>query len=80
MLEIILAGGWLMAPILLCSTLALAIIIERFWSLRRSSVVPAGIGEMVEDWAARHELDLGHLNQLRSGSALGRVLSPTSCH
>ena len=28
MLEIILAGGWLMAPILLCSTLAVAIIIE----------------------------------------------------
>jgi biopolymer transport protein ExbB len=64
-----------MAPILLCSTIALAIIIERFWSLRRSSVVPAGIGEMVEGWAARHELNLQHLNQLRSGSALGRVLA-----
>ena len=75
MLEIILAGGWLMAPILLCSTLAVAIIIERFWSLRRVRVVPDGVGEMVEGWAARHELDLRHLNQLRSGSALGRVLA-----
>jgi biopolymer transport protein ExbB len=75
MLEIILAGGWLMAPILLCSTLALAIIIERFWSLRRSSVVPAGVGKTVEGWAARNELSLQHLNQLRSGSALGRVLA-----
>ena len=75
MLEIILAGGWLMAPILLCSTLSVAIIIERFWSLRRANVVPDGVGDMVEGWAARHELDLRHLNELRSGSALGRVLA-----
>lgn len=75
MLEIILAGGWLMAPILLCSTLAVAIIIERFWSLRRSRVVPERVGEMVEGWAVRHELDLRHLNQLRTESALGRVLA-----
>ena len=75
MLEIILAGGWLMAPILLCSTLSVAIIIERFWSLRRQNVVPDGVGETVEGWAARQELDLRHLNQLRAESALGRVLA-----
>jgi biopolymer transport protein ExbB len=75
MLEIILDGGWLMAPILFCSTISVAIVIERFWSLRRQKVVPEGVGEMVETWAARHELDLRHLNQLRSGSALGRVLA-----
>ena len=75
MLEIIIAGGWLMAPILLCSTLAVAIIIERFWALRRSKVVPAGVGAMVEEWAARHELDLEHLNRLRMESALGKVLA-----
>ena len=75
MLEIILAGGWLMAPILLCSTLAVAIVIERFWSLRRANVVPDGVGEKVKEWAARDELDIKHLNQLRSGSALGRVLA-----
>lgn len=75
MLEIILAGGWIMAPILLCSTLAVAIIIERFWTLRRGKVVPDGVGEMVESWADRHELDLRHVNQLRTESALGRVLA-----
>lgn len=75
MLEIILAGGWLMAPILLCSTLSVTIIIERFWSLRQVKVVPQGVGEMVEGWAARHELDMKHLNQLRADSALGRVLA-----
>ena len=75
MLDIIIAGGWLMAPILLCSILVVAIIIERFWSLRRSNVVPDGVGEMVEGWASRHELDLQHLNRLRSSSSLGRVLA-----
>ena len=75
MLEIIYAGGWLMAPIILCSVLSLAIIAERFWALRRSNVVPPGVGQQVEDWAARHELDQRHIDQLRSGSAMGRVLA-----
>lgn len=75
MLEILRAGGWLMAPIILCSILSLTIIAERFWTLRRSKVVPDGLGEKVEEWAARHELDRRHLEQLRSGSVLGRVLA-----
>jgi biopolymer transport protein ExbB len=72
-LEIILAGGWLMAPILLCSTLAVAIIIERFWTLRSSKVIPEGLGATVEDWATRHELDQRHLEELRAESPLGRI-------
>jgi biopolymer transport protein ExbB len=72
-LEIILAGGWLMAPILLCSTLSVAIIIERFWTLRRRKVTPEGLGATVEEWTARDELDEGHLQQLRSESPLGRI-------
>ena len=75
MFEIILAGGWLMVPIILCSILALTIIAERLWALRRSQVVPNGVGEQVEQWAVRHELDRRHIEQLRSGSALGRVLA-----
>jgi biopolymer transport protein ExbB len=43
--------------------------------LRRSQVVPDGVGEQVEQWAVRHELDRRHIEQLRSGSALGRVLA-----
>jgi biopolymer transport protein ExbB len=72
-LEIILAGGWLMAPILLCSTLSVAIIIERFWTLRKSKVTPEGLAATVEDWAARHELDHRHLTQLSTESPLGRI-------
>lgn len=64
-----------MAPIILCSILSLTIIAERLWALRRSQVVPHGVGEQVEQWAVRHELDRRHIEQLRSGSALGRVLA-----
>ncbi|GMR15185.1 MAG: MotA/TolQ/ExbB proton channel family protein [Gammaproteobacteria bacterium] len=73
MLEILIAGGWLMVPILLASILAVAIIIERFWTLRKSKVTPDDLGAMVENWAARHELDEHNLEQLRAGSQLGRV-------
>ena len=75
MLEIIKAGGWLMAPIILCSILSLTIIAERAWALRRKNVVPGDLGEQVRDWASRHELDRRHIEQLRDGSSLGRVLS-----
>ena len=75
MFEIIVAGGWLMVPIILCSILSLTIIAERLWALRREQVVPDGVGEQVEQWAARHELDRRHIDQLRADSALGRVLS-----
>lgn len=73
MLEIIYAGGWLMLPILICSTLSVAIILERFWTLRKKKVTPPNLGATVEDWANRHELDLRHISQLRVESPLGRV-------
>ena len=73
MLEIILAGGWMMVPILGCSTFAVAIIIERFWTLRRSRVIPLGLSTTVEDWAAKHELDQRHIDELKVESPMGRV-------
>ncbi len=73
MLEIILAGGWMMVPILLGSTFAVAIIIERFWTLRKSKVTPDGLSATVEDWAAKQKLDQRHIDKLRAESPLGRV-------
>jgi len=74
-LEVIYAGGWVMVPIILCSILALAIIAERFWTLRAKKVTPAHLAGQVQEWAARHELDKRHIEQLSSGSPLGRVLA-----
>ncbi|MDE2256465.1 MAG: MotA/TolQ/ExbB proton channel family protein [Xanthomonadaceae bacterium] len=75
MLEILIAGGWAMVPILLCSAVALAIILERFWSLRRRSVVPPELGEQVLAWARTRKLDPGHIETLRVNSPLGEILA-----
>lgn len=75
MLEIIRAGGWLMLPILACSVAALAIIAERYWALRTSRVVPAGMVDQVRTWARQHQLDAEHIKAVESSSPLGRILA-----
>lgn len=75
MLEILMAGGWPMLPILLCSAVALAIILERFWSLRRKVVLPPGLGEEVRTWARSPSLDPNHVEVLRENSPLGELLA-----
>jgi biopolymer transport protein ExbB len=75
MLEIMIAGGWLMVPIILCSIIAVAIVLERFLALRGNRVVPAAIPAQVRQWASQHELDAKHIEQLRRSSPMGRVLA-----
>ena len=53
MLELIRAGGWPMIPLLLLTVVALGIVVERFWSLRRERVMPPGLGEEVRAWVSR---------------------------
>lgn len=69
------AGGWAMVPIVLASALALAIILERFWTLRTRAVVPPGLGAEVREWARTRRLDPEHLNALRTNSPLGELLA-----
>lgn len=75
MLEILIAGGWAMVPILLSSAVALAIILERFWTLRRKAVIPPGLGEQVLSWARTRKLDPAHIEDLRQTSPLGELLA-----
>ena len=75
MWELVKAGGWPMVPLLLLGVLALAIILERFWSLRRTEVLPPGLGQEVRNWAARGKLDPAHLQTLRANSPLGALLA-----
>ena len=76
MLELIRAGGWPMIPLLLMSAVALGIIVERFWSLRPSRVLPPGLGEEVRAWVARGKpLEPAHIDSLRSTSPLGALLA-----
>jgi biopolymer transport protein ExbB len=74
-LELIKAGGWVMLPILLLAVVATAIVIERFWSLRRKEVLPPGLGEEVREWARGRQLDAKHIDVLRRNSPLGEILA-----
>lgn len=75
MWELVKAGGWPMVPLLLLGVLALAIVLERFWSLRRNEILPPGLGQEVRNWAARGKLDPAHLATLRANSPLGALLA-----
>lgn len=73
--ELVVAGGWPMIPLVALSALALALIVERAWSLRRRTVVPPGLGEEVRAWASRGKLDPAHIDSLRATSPLGELLA-----
>lgn len=75
MLELFLAGGWIMWPILACSVAAAAIIVERFWTLRRGAVLPPGLGKEVRDWARTARVEPQHIELLRQNSPLGELLA-----
>ncbi len=69
------AGGWLMWPILACSVVAMAIILERLWSLRRRRVMPPRLMEQVWQWQRDQALTPERIQALAQGSPLGRLLS-----
>ena len=64
-----------MIPLLILSALALALIVERAWTLRRKAVIPPGLGKEVREWAAGGKLDPAHIDTLRSTSPLGTLLA-----
>src|SRR5690606_22326745 len=64
-----------MLPIIVLAVLALAIILERFWSLRRKEVLPPGLGEEVREWSRSRQLDAKHIHVLRRNSPLGELLA-----
>ena len=69
------AGGWVMVPLIGLAIVALAIVVERFWSLRRKEVLPPGLGEEVREWARGRQLDPKHIEVLRRNSPLGELLA-----
>jgi biopolymer transport protein ExbB len=75
MLEIVQAGGWIMLPIIGCSVVAVAIILERLWTLQEKRVLPPNAMTQVWDWIQQNQLDVQHVQQLHQSSPLGRVLA-----
>ncbi|MEE9570394.1 MAG: MotA/TolQ/ExbB proton channel family protein [Gammaproteobacteria bacterium] len=75
MLEIVQAGGWLMLPIIACSIVAAAIILERLWTLQRTRVLPTGLTTEVWQWVKSRQLDRQRIQSLHQGSPLGQILA-----
>lgn len=74
MLALIQAAGWPIWPLFIASVLALAIIFERAYSLRRTIVVPVNLLEQALGNLRQHGPNPDLLRALSEGSPLGRVL------
>ncbi len=75
MLEIVIAGGWVMIPIILGSIIAAAIILERLWTLQPGRVVPRDLSRQVWEWVTSNQLNHQRIQELRVGSPLGQILA-----
>jgi len=75
MLEIVKSGGWLMLPIIICSIMAAAIIIERLWALQPRRVLPKNLTRQVWEWVSKNQLNHTHIQALHQGSPLGEILA-----
>jgi len=73
--EIIQAAGWPIWPLILTSISGVAIILERFWSLRKSQIIPDGLMVEIKTMIKQNNLDNNSVNILRNSSPLGDLLA-----
>ncbi len=75
MWELIKSGGWIMLPIVLCSIIAVAIVIERLWTLRASRISPPNLLAQVWQWKQDQQMNHDKMTKLRADSPLGQILA-----
>ena len=75
MWEIIQAAGWPIWPLILTSIIGVAIILERFWSLRKSQIIPDGLIVEIKTMIKQNNLDNNKVNILKNSSPLGDILA-----
>jgi biopolymer transport protein ExbB len=69
------AGGDLMWPLLLCSIVSVAVVLERTWRLRRAALIQRDIVDRVQDYIERGKV-AGAISEYRESKVLlGRILS-----
>jgi len=73
LLSVVVRGGWLMVPILVCSLIALAVVIERFLTFRRFRTNIQGLMLRVRGALARGDLE-GAKRACEAGGAMADVL------
>ncbi len=75
MLHIIEAAGWPIYPLILCSIIALGIIGERFYSLRKDFVAPRDLLPKVVQEYRQKKVSADLINRLAQTSMLGRIFA-----
>ena len=75
MLSIIQAAGWPIWPLIICSILALALVIERFINLKAAKVVPPKLLEEAMTVSLTAVPPATVITQLEQNSALGDLLA-----
>ncbi len=73
--SIIQAAGWPIYPLLLCSAIGLALVIERFYNLRPARVAPPRLLDEVISVTRAHLPAPDVVNKLAASSLLGTVLA-----
>jgi len=75
MLEIVTAGGWLMWPIIGCSVVAVAIVLERLWALQEKRVLPVSVANHVWELAQQNHIETKQIQDVHDSSPFGQVLA-----
>lgn len=75
MLSILQAAGWPIIPLVLCSIVALALIIERFLSLRADRVAPGKLLDEVMTVTRGSLPPVDTINKLAENSVMGQLLA-----
>ena len=75
MFEIILSGGVMMIPIILCSIAVIGISVERYWTLNPNKVAPRTLLAQVWSWIKSNQVDAAKLRELKQSSPLGKILA-----
>ncbi|HLQ13318.1 MAG TPA: MotA/TolQ/ExbB proton channel family protein [Steroidobacteraceae bacterium] len=75
MWEIVRAGGLMMGPIILFSVIAVAIILERLWTLQDRRVLPPDLTRRVWQLVEANQVSDKVIEALEQNSPLGKVLA-----
>lgn len=72
--SILIAGGWFIWPLMVCSILLISIVLERLWFLQRRLIAPKGLLRQVQNLIEKESFHSHNQEEISSTSQLGDLL------